>query len=120
MSEIVFLIRIMKCEKFSKCKKLFEKFSQIDYTNRIEKQTKKIFKQWSLMKSRSKKMKWKNHRITKLRKHENFDKIKTNKLNQQNTLYDDCHNAINDAKWKLIVTIILSYVENKNVKKNEL
>ena len=36
-----FLIKIMKCEKFLKCKKLFEKFSQIDYTNKIEKQTKK-------------------------------------------------------------------------------
>ena len=41
MFEIVFLIKIMKCEKFSKCKKLFKKFSHIDYTNKIEKQTKK-------------------------------------------------------------------------------
>ena len=115
MFEIVFLIKMMKCEKFSKCEIFFEKFSQIDYTKKIEKQTKKIFKQWSLMKNRSKKMKWKNHRITKLRKHENFDKIKTNKLNQQNILYNDCYNAINDAKWRLIVTMMLSYVKNKNV-----
>ena len=35
MFEIDFLIKIMKCEK------LFEKFSQVDYTNKIEKQTKK-------------------------------------------------------------------------------
>ena len=41
MSEIVFLVRVVRCEKLSKCERLFEKFSQIDYTDRVEKQTKR-------------------------------------------------------------------------------
>ena len=43
-------------------------------------------------------MKKSSNKIAKRRKHKKFDKTKTNKLNRQNILYDDCRNAINDTK----------------------